>query len=238
MNSRRKFLLQGGMATTALIVAKPFQTIADTGIPLGGLTANNNKITFLHTVNQAKLSADQLANEINAFKSNSNVVLLDAADAATDTRVKLQYDASVSKNNAVSNTANNFKIIYKGNIKIGVISATAADADVINQVNKLSAYLKKERKCHVVVCLSQLGYKNKNKVDDRILAEASTSLDLIIGGDAKNHSTRPAVLLNKNNAEVVISHSAGKDLALSQVDIAFNKLGIKSNIAFNNVFQG
>ena len=234
MNSRRKFLLQGGMATTALLVAKPFQTIAESGIPLGGLTSNNNKISILHTGNPNKLSADQLAKEINAFKNNSNVVLLDAGDNS----VKLPYDASISKNNAVSNTANNFRIIYKGNIKIGVISATPADGVVINHINKLSTYLKKEKSCHIVVCLSQLGYKNKNKVDDRTLAESSTSLDMIIGGDATNHSKTPVILLNKDNAEVVISHSAGSDVSLSKVDIAFNGLGIKSNIAFNNIFQG
>ena len=237
MNSRRKFLLQGGMATTALLVAKPFQTIAQSGIPVPGLTANNNKITFLHTGNSATLSADQLINKINACKNSSNVVLLDATDAATDTH-NLAYDASISQHNAVSGTANNYRIIYKGKVKIGVISATAADTDVIGHINKLSAYLKKDRKCHIVVCLSQLGYKNKHAIDDCKLAEASTSLDMIIGGNAANHSRRPVILLNKDNAEVAISHPASKDLPLSQVDIAFNKLGQKSNIAFNNVFHG
>lgn len=237
MNSRRKFLLQGGMATTALLVAKPFQTIAESGIPLGASTRNNNKITFLHTGYQASLSADQLLQEINAHKHHSNVVLMDAADATANHPVKLPYDASISRNNPVSGTANNFRIIYKGNIKIGVISATAADTDVIGHINKLSAYLKKEKNCHIVVCLSQLGYKNNHKVDDRTLAAASTSLDMIIGGNATNHSKKPVVLLNKDNAEVVISHSPGNDLPLSQVDIAFNKQGKKSHIAFNHVFQ-
>ena len=237
MNSRRKFLLQGSMATTALLISNPFQTIADAGFPIEGLTGTTKKITFLHTGNLAGLGHDEIRKDINACKNNSDVVLLDATAITTDAGINFAYDASISKTNPVSGTANNFRIIYKGNIKIGVVSAIPADADVISQINNLSDYLKKDRNCHFVVCLSQLGYKNKNKIDDRSLAEASTSLDLIIGGDTTNHSKQPAILLNKNNAEVVISHSTGKDPALSQVEVAFNKLGNKNGFAFNNAFQ-
>ena len=234
MNSRRKFLIQGSMATTALLVAKPFQTIAETGIPLGGLTANNNKIAFLHTSNPAKLSAAQLVKEINTCKNNSHVVLMDAADATEYTYATLPYDASINRNNSVSGTSNNFRVIYKGNIKIGVISATAADTDVVSHVNKFSAYLKNEKKCHIVVCLSQLGYKNKNTPDDITLVKKSIHLDLIIGGNTKNFHQHPVILLNSNNEEVIIHSAAGDSAAFGKIDIDFNEKGQKKNISFTN----
>ena len=233
MNSRRKFLLQGGMATTALLAAKPFKTMAEAGFAIPGFSVNDNKITVAHTVYPDHAAHGQLVREIAEVKnSSSNVLLLHTGNAATDNLAKQPaYDASISRNNAVSASANDYRIVYKGNIKIGVISAIASD-DAIGQVNSLSAFLKKEKKCHIVVCLSQLGSANKNAINDRKLAAASSSLDMIIGGNAKDHFKYPLIVLNKDNAEVIISHVPEMVGVLNQVDMAFDKSGKKKNVFF------
>lgn len=222
------------MATSAVLIAKPFQAIAETVAPLTGLSANNNKITFLHTVNLDTNSSQQLVNKLCTLKNNnSNLIMLHADTHTTDVANTLLCDASISSSNPVSATANNYRIIYKGDVKIGVITATPEDGDVINQVNRLSSRLKKEQRCNVVVCLSQLGYKNKNLVDDCSLAAATTCVDMIIGGDIKNHFNHPVVILNKDNAEVIVSHVPPGISPFSQIDITFDSMGKKRNISFS-----
>lgn len=226
MNTRRKFLIQGGLATTALIAAKPLHTIAGVSSPMAGFGSNHNSVLFLHTADH---QTHQLVNQIAELKRTAhNVVVLNAGnmESATD----LKYDASINKNNAVAATANNYRIIYKGNIKIGVITATAGN-NVINNINSLSTHLKKDKNCHLVVCLSQLGYKQKHGIDDVTLAANTEHLDIIIGGDAKNNSKNAVVVLNKNRSEVIIDHAADRSPALGKIEIAFNDRGQKWNIA-------
>ena len=126
------------------------------------------------------------------------------------------------------------KIIKKGNIKTGIISTKPGESDVISKVNSLSAYLKKEKGCSVVVCLSQLGYKNKNTPDDITLAKKSINLDIIIGGNTKNFHQQPVILLNNNNEEVIIHSATGDSAAFGKIDIDFNERGQKKHISFTN----
>lgn len=232
MNSRRKFLLQGGMATTALLAAKPFKAIAGAGSPITGFGNNDNSVIFLHTADLNNSNHQKLISHIADLKrSSGNVVLLNAGNNVAGSAAALNFDASVNHSNAVSATANNYRIIYKGKIKIGVISITTGES--FSNINTQASFLKKEKNCHLVVCLSQLGYKNKNAIDDLNLAALSANLDIIIGGDTKNSSKNPVVVLDQNNAEVIIDHAADATLALGKIEIAFDDKGQKKNIAFN-----
>jgi 5'-nucleotidase len=116
-----------------------------------------------------------------------------------------------------------------------VITANEGEADVINKTSKLSAYLKNEKQCNMVVCLSQLGYKNKNKVDDITLAEKSTGLDIIISGHAVNHFAHTAVVLNSNRHEVIIQPASGNAVALGNIEMGFDKDRNKYSLAINNL---
>ena len=234
MNSRRKFLIQGGMATTALLAAKPFKAIAGASSPITGF-GTNNRVIFLHTSDLHDATPHQLISHIAELKSSTgNVVLLNASNNVAGNVAALNYDASISQSNAVSATANNYRIIYKGNIKIGVITATAGDTGLFSNVNTLASYLKKEKYCHLVVCLSQLGYKNKNTMDDLNLAAASSNLDIIIGGDAKNFQSHPVIALNSKKEEVIIHSASGDPFACGIIKIDFDGQGRKKHIGFTD----
>ena len=138
----------------------------------------------------------------------------------------------MSTEDALSFTASDYKIIYKGNVKIGVITANAEAPGLVERVNTLSSWLKKEKDCHLVACLSQLGYKQKNNIDDLTLAENSADLDIIIGGHAKNFCKFPVTVKNKNKEEVIINHAAGNELALRKIEVEFSETGKKRQIAF------
>ena len=84
----------------------------------------------------------------------------------------------------------------------------------------------------MVVCLSQLGYKSANGLNDVELAAASTHVDIIIGGHAENFCSHPVIAQNRNKEEVIINHAATNGLALRKIEMGFDKLGKKNNVAF------
>ncbi|HMD00584.1 MAG TPA: hypothetical protein VKH37_10535, partial [Ferruginibacter sp.] len=174
--------------------------------------------------NQENTNHHQVVTEVASLKrSAGNVVLLNAGNDEAGNG-QLKYDASISKG-----SADNYKIIYKGNVKIGIITG----AGPASEINLLASRLKKDQKCHLVVCLSQRGYKLRTGNDDISLAGGSQYLDIIIGGDPKNCAKNPVVVLNKDNAEVIIDHAASAASSLGKIAVTVNDRGQKFNIAFS-----
>lgn len=221
------------MATTALLAAKPFDTFAKITSPVTGIKNNRNSILFVHT---GAASVAQAASNVATLKNNyANVMLLHAGTSIPKHLQQLKYDASIeSTTNSIS--LNAYKIVYKGDFKTGVISVDTSVANPIDEMNSLAAYLKKEKNCNIVVCISNLGYRNKSGIDDIQLAAASQHIDMIIGAHAENFSSLPAIALNKNNEEVIIDHAAANTAntasQVGKVAISFDNKGQKNNIAF------
>jgi 2',3'-cyclic-nucleotide 2'-phosphodiesterase (5'-nucleotidase family) len=229
MNTRRKFLFGGSMATAALLTAKPFTTIANSISPITGFRVNNNSLVLAHTGNSIASADNQILQHVSKLKnSNANLLMLHAGDTAPATQPV--YDASLHSGESYSVSANDYKIIYKGDIKTGIVTANSKSASA-DSINALAVYLKKEKNCQLVVCLSQLGHQSKNGLDDLSLAAASTHLDIIIGGHATNFCTRTFIAQNKNKEEVIINHAATNGLALRKIEIGFNNRGKKSHVA-------
>ena len=218
------------MATAALLTAKPFTTIANSLSPVTGYCINNNKLVLAHTGNAIATGENKTLQHITKLKNNNaNLLMLHAGDNMPV--LQTAYDASMHTGAASNVAAGDYKIIYKGNIKTGVITAdnNTATAD---SINALAVYLKKEKNCHLVVCLSQLGHKSTNSLNDIELAAASTHLDIIIGGHAENFCSRPLIVRNRNKEEVIINHAATNALALRKIEMGFDALGRKNNVAF------
>lgn len=235
MKSRRYFLIQGSLATTAVLALNPFATIARAASTFTGFSGSYGKLVFLHTANLNPYSDYKAIQYIKDIKNkNANAILLKAGQDIQDETGTLTYDASITGSNALSAITGDYKIITKGNIKTGLISAKPGDGDVIQKINTLSAYLKKEKNCTVVVCLSQLGYKNKNTPDDITLANQSTHLDIIIGGHADNFQEHPVIALNRNNGEVIIHSASGDSFACGKIEIDFDRQCQKKHISFTN----
>ena len=237
MNSRRNFLLKGSFATTALFVAKPFKTIANAVSPITGFSVNDDKVTIVHTGNYATANQAQTLKHIKDLKNNTgNLLHFHVGHPVKCNGPEMNYDVSLELSNG-SILTNNYKVIYKGNIKIGVITATANGRDTVADINTLAVYLKQVKNCNIVVCLSSLGYRNKNSVDDLGLAANSTHLDIILGGHTDNFCKEPYIALNKNQEEVIINHGAGSLPELGKIAIDFDRFGKKRNLAFNNNVQ-
>ncbi len=235
MTSRRKFLIQGSLATTAMLALKPMNVIAGVSSPLISLTDSSGKLIFLHTAGINSDRSNQAIRQIaNLKNNNTRSILLKAGQASDEGENTLPYDAAINGCNDSSAITGDYKIICKGNIKTGIISAKPDDSNVIEKVNTLAAYLKKEKNCSVVVCLSQLGYKNKNTPDDITLAKESTHLDIIIGGHENNFQKNPVIVLNSDNSEVIIDAACGDTIAFGKIEIDFDEKGQKKYLHFGN----
>lgn len=235
MTNRRKFLLNGSMAATALLTVKPFTSLANRLSPVTGFSMNNNTLTLAHTGNAMAGDHGQVLRNISKLKNSSpNLIMLHAGEVSPVTNPV--YDASLHAGVSSYVAANDYKIIYKGDIKTGIITADQATASAEN-INALAVYLKEEKNCRLVICLSQLGYKVANGLDDLELAAASTHLDVIIGGHAANFCKSPVIARNKLKGEVIINHAADQSLALRKIEIGFDESGRKNRVSFSKSIQ-
>ena len=235
MKSRRYFLAQGTLATTAMFALKPLTSIGSTISQLAGFNGSYGKLAFLHTANMNSSSDNKVIKYIQDIKNkNTNTILLNAGEGTQNETGSLIYDASINGSNDLSAIAGEYKIITKGNTRAGIISARQGESNIIQKIKTLSTWLKKEKNCTMVVCLSQLGYKNKNTPDDITLAKESTHLDIIVGGHAENFHIHPVVALNSNNSEVIIHSASGNSFDCGKIEIDFDEQGRKNHISIAN----
>lgn len=219
MKSRRQFVMEGTIAAAALLAGKhlkAFDSISARfpGISSAGNVGYNNHLIFLHTTDTNTGAVNYIKN-IQAEAPNTIVLKTDAE--------KLSDTISTAVNE-------NYTIITKEGIKTGVIQVNPNDVDVIKNVDLLAGYLKTEKKCQLVVCVSQLGYKQKNAIDDLSLAYESKNIDVIINGHSTNFSPKTLTVPNKDKKEVIIQSSKGNATACGKLEIGFDENGVKKHI--------
>lgn len=238
MNTRRKFLISGSVITSALLASKPLSAIAQATDPLKKMLDHQNSLVLLHTANINEANQQNAIQQIASKRKKAyNSLLLNAGKDSTTSSSELNFDATATLDTELSLLSSEYRIINKGGIKTGVITAKAGETDLVKKINDLSAYLKKEKDCQVVVCLSQLGYKNKSGIDDMTLAERSANLDIIIGGHATNFPVRPTIAANSKREEVVIHSAASSKFSVGEIKIGLTEAGQKRTIGFIDPFQ-
>lgn len=141
---------------------------------------------------------------------------------------------------ALENQVVPYTIIRKGKIKVGILGVgielqgLVPDRlfggiqyhDPIQTANETAYWLKKNKRCDYVICLSHLGFEYKdNKVSDIVLAKESEYIDLIIGGHTHTFLNEPYKVKNRNNQEVVINQVGWAGLFLGRINIYFDNKG-------------
>ena len=131
-----------------------------------------------------------------------------------------------------------YKIFNKGGIKIGVFGIgielnglvpkklyqETIYQDPIEKANYYASFLKKEKRCNLIICLSHLGFKYKtNKVSDTILASKSRDIDLIIGGHTHTFLQHPVKVLNIEQKSVIINQVGWAGINIGKIDFHFNQ---------------
>ncbi|MFK8044324.1 MAG: bifunctional UDP-sugar hydrolase/5'-nucleotidase [Crocinitomicaceae bacterium] len=142
------------------------------------------------------------------------------------------FSKTVLKNKTIP-----YKIIRKGKLKIGILGiGVALDGlvspelfqetvyqDPFTTAQKYANLLRHDLKCNLVICLSHLGYKQPNQIDDINLAKITSSIDLIIGGHSHTFMTKPEYHINKIGKQVLINQAGWAGLQLGKIELYFNE---------------
>jgi len=127
-------------------------------------------------------------------------------------------------------------ILKRGGLRIGVVGANIdlkgkcmtsnyeglVYLDPLKTVDARAGWLKKHKKCDVVICLSHLGLEYDNgKPDDVTLAEKSSNIDVILGGHTHSFLKEPLKKQNLNGDTVLISQMGKGGVYLGRLDLLF-----------------
>lgn len=138
-----------------------------------------------------------------------------------------------------------YKVFKKGKLKIGVIGVGIdlnglvpeknhkgiIYRDPIIFANQQALFLKKELNCHMIICLSHLGYKyDSSKVSDYVLAKESRHIDLIIGGHTHTFLDQPVSVNNLDGKSVNIAQVGWAGIKLGRIDYVYSS---KNNTDIN-----
>ena len=96
--------------------------------------------------------------------------------------------------------------------------------DPIKKAQEMEFFLKKEKKCDMVVCLSHLGLEFKEqKVSDKTVAGETSYTDLIIGGHTHTFLEDAIEVKNAKGNPVIINQVGFGALFLGKIDFIFDR---------------
>ncbi len=131
-----------------------------------------------------------------------------------------------------------WKIFKRAGIKIGVyglgveLQGLVADKNFGNTVyhdplkvaTEMETFLKMDKKCDLVICLSHLGLRyTENIVSDLVLAEETSMTDLIIGGHTHTYLEKPIIKKNKVGKQVIVNQAWWGGLEMGKIDFVFER---------------
>lgn len=144
-----------------------------------------------------------------------------------------------------------YKIFNKSGIRVGILGVGIEldglvgkkqyqETQYLNPVEIAQHYadfLRKEKKCDLVICLSHLGYrfKESNKICDTILARETDNIDLILGGHTHTFLTEPQKFTNKSGRQVLVNQVGWAGLLLGRIDFTFDEYNAVKHIAWNTI---
>ncbi|GAB2776204.1 metallophosphoesterase [Salinimicrobium soli] len=133
-----------------------------------------------------------------------------------------------------------FKVFIKDGIRIGVFGIGIELEGLVGKKNyretkyldpveisrEISAKLKKEENCDLIICLSHLGYSYQDdKISDMKLASLTENIDLIIGGHTHTFLDKPTVTKNREGKNMLINQVGWAGLRLGRIDFFFDNNG-------------
>jgi 5'-nucleotidase len=141
------------------------------------------------------------------------------------------YDFSTTP---LSDYVKPYTIVKRGGVKIGIIGllanvADVVDADIAAQLQfqdpaacaqKYTDYLKNEKKCDMVICLSHLGFDDEPYTDVE-LASRIRNVDIIVGGHSHTKLKDKVLVKNLDGEDVVIVQDGKWGLKAGRLDITF-----------------
>jgi len=145
------------------------------------------------------------------------------------------YDFSKTR---LYDTFPNYTIYRKNGIKVGVYGLGIELDGLVNAQNYLETeyidpvtvaldmelFLKKDKRCDLVICLSHLGLQyEEKKISDRLLAAQTHHTDLIIGGHTHSFLESPLELKNADGKRILVNQAGWGGMVLGRIDFVFDR---------------
>lgn len=158
------------------------------------------------------------------------------------------YDFS---NTILDGKTEKYKIFKKDGIKVGLFGVGIEldglvgkkqyqETKYLNPIEIAQHYadfLRKEKGCDLVICLSHIGYDYRDdadKISDKKLAAQTDNIDLILGGHTHTFLPEPQSFTNKSGKNVLVNQVGWAGLLLGRIDFYFDKNKSLQNISWNN----
>ena len=131
-----------------------------------------------------------------------------------------------------------WKIFKRNGVKIGIyglgieLKGLVADKNFGNTIYndpvkvgvELEYFLKNEKKCDLVICLSHLGLRYEDqKISDVLFAAETKYTDLIVGGHTHTYLERPMFLKNKNGEQIIVNQAWWAGLVIGRIDFVLER---------------
>ena len=143
-----------------------------------------------------------------------------------------------------------YKIFNKNGIKVGIFGVGIKLDGLVGKKNyketvyhnpiemaqHYADFLRKEKKCDLVVCLSHIGYdyKEADIISDKKLAAQTDNIDVILGGHTHTFLPEPQTFVNKSGKNVLVNQVGWAGLLLGRIDFYFDKNKNVQKISWNN----
>ena len=149
--------------------------------------------------------------------------------------VSSNYDFS---DTILSGSFPEYKIFKRDGVKIGIYGVGIELENLVGKKNygatvyndplvvaqKMESFLKNDKNCDLVICLSHLGLRYRdNKVSDMDLAAETSYTDLIIGGHTHTYLEKPLEEKNKLGQPVIVNQAWWAGLVVGKIDFVFEK---------------
>lgn len=158
------------------------------------------------------------------------------------------YDFS---NTILDGKTEKYKIFNKNGIKVGIFGIgieldglvgkkqykETQYLDPVEIAQHYADFLKNDKKCDLVICLSHIGYDYRdepNKISDKLLAAKTDNIDLILGGHTHTFLPEPQTFTNKSGRNVLVNQVGFAGLLLGRIDFYLDKNKSVKNISWNN----
>ncbi|UJH91181.1 metallophosphatase [Antarcticibacterium sp. 1MA-6-2] len=126
-----------------------------------------------------------------------------------------------------------YKVLERDGVKIGIFGLgiqleglvsehlykETKYLDPIEISEEMVRFLREQKKCDLVICLSHLGFDYKSgAISDVKLAQKTKGIDLIIGGHTHTFLEKPEVLQNLEGKQVIVNQVGCYGLYLGRID--------------------
>lgn len=144
-----------------------------------------------------------------------------------------------------------YKVFVKDGVRIGVFGLGIKLNGLVNKnmyketvylnpieiATDTSRILREEKQCDLVICLSHLGYdyRDKDIMSDLKLAQATSGIDLIIGGHTHTFLEKPTIAQNKKEEFVLINQVGWGGIQLGRVDFFLDDAATSSKAVYYNI---